>query len=57
MPLDVHMGFDPSPTDPDTLLLRLMDVEADQTKPITSVNSNDSTAGNFNPWDLDGDQP
>jgi len=24
----VHMGFDPSPTDPDTLLLRLVDVEA-----------------------------
>ncbi len=25
--------------------------------PITSVNSNDSTAGNFSPWDLDGVQP
>jgi GNAT superfamily N-acetyltransferase len=24
----LHMGFDPSPTDPDTLLLRLVDVEA-----------------------------
>ena len=57
MPLDVHMGFDPSPTDPDSLVLHLMDVEVDQTKPITSVNSNDSTAGNVSPWGLDGDQP
>ena len=25
---DLHMGFDPSPTDPNTLLLRLADVAA-----------------------------